>query len=141
MVKFVLIFANEHPRVGKAKSCEWCAGQKWRCAETEEGLKKRKGMRAENKEKEGKKRKGKEVEREDMEMTEVTAEVKKLTGVVRALKGEVERLGRGYQRMRREMREWREWVNQDWVDEDFEMGLESEESGEGTEEEKEITKE
>ena len=78
-----LIFANKHPRAGKAKSCKWLG----------------------TKEKRKEKGKGKEVEREDMEMAEALAEVKKLTGVVRALKGEVQRLGRGYQRMRRAMRE------------------------------------
>ena len=98
-------------------------------------------MRLGTKEKRKDKGKGKEVEREDTEMAEALAEVKKLTGVVRALKGEVQRLGRGYQRMRREMREWREWVDGEWVDEDYEMGSESEESGEGSESEEEIEKE
>ena len=43
-----------------------------------------------------------------MEMMEVMVVVRRLTGVVKSLRGEVNRLGRGYQRMRREMREWRE---------------------------------
>ena len=88
-----LIFANKHPRTGKAKLCEWCAGQKRRCAETEEGSKKRKGMRQGTKEKRKEKGKGKEVERDDTELTEVLAEVKRLSGVVKNLKGEVQRLG------------------------------------------------
>ena len=76
------------------------------------------------KEKRKEKGKGKGVERDKMEITEVLAEVRRLAGLVKILRGEVRMLSRGYQKTRREMRQWREWIDQDWVDEDYEMGSE-----------------
>ena len=38
-------------------------------------------------------------------MTEVLAEVKRLSGLVGKLRGEMRELARGYQKMRREMRQ------------------------------------
>ena len=85
--------------------CEWCAAQKRRCAGTEEGSKKRKGVRPGTREKgKGKeKRKGKVVE--GLEETEVVTEVRRLSGLVGKMRGELNELSQGYQKMRREMRE------------------------------------
>ena len=84
--------------------CEWCAAQKRRCVETEEGSKKRKGIRPGAKEK----GKGKEKEKvkvvEGPEETEMKTEVKRLVGLVGKMRNELGELTRGYQRMRREMR-------------------------------------
>ena len=39
---------------------------------------------------------------------EVTTEVKRLVGLVGKMRQEIGELSRGYQKMRREMREWRD---------------------------------
>ena len=74
------------------------------------GVEEEEGRKAQGKRK--KKGKGKEREKgkvvERSEETEVKTEVKRLAGLMGRMRSELSELTRGYQKMRREMREWRD---------------------------------
>jgi hypothetical protein len=119
-------------RSGRSKSCEWCSGQKRRCAETEEGSRKRKGTRP------GKKGKGKEREEESesSEMARMRAEMRRLADLVEGMGDELRKVSWGYTKARRELRGFR-----DLLDEDWEMESESGKSEEGSEEDERVVEE
>jgi hypothetical protein len=106
--------------------------QKRRCAKTEEGSRKRKGTRS------GKKGKADEEEQEEegTELSRVYAELRRLSKLVKAMGVELGRVSWGYTKARRELRGFR-----DLLDEDWEMESETEESEGGSEEGEEARKE